>query len=134
MRQKTLAAEIAATLEVIERATGPNSAWEIPAETRLRQLCKFLPSGSGIDYGTKLDRKKSNSEKLVFEFGFHHMNNGGFYDGWTDHTAVVKPSFDGIDLQITGRDRKQIKDYLHDARSVEWVKNDKGEWAPKLNN
>lgn len=70
------------------------------------------PSGSGIDAGTKLD-DSSTKDKLVFAFGYHHMDEHGYYDGWTEHTAVVKPSMCfGYDLRITGRDRNGIKEYL----------------------
>lgn len=74
------------------------------------------PSGSGIDTGTKINLEKSSANKLVFEFGFHHMNENGFYDGWTEHTAIVTPSLTSqFDLRITGRNRNDIKDYLHDT-------------------
>jgi hypothetical protein len=54
------------------------------------------------------------------------MNDGGFYDGWTEHTVVVTPSFRGINLRISGRDRNQIKEYLYETydyaltRLVQW--------------
>jgi hypothetical protein len=74
----------------------------------------MLPSGSGIDCGTELDRAACKPGKLVFTFSYHHMNEAGMYDGWTEHTLIVTPSFDGIDLRITGRDRNQVKEYLYD--------------------
>ena len=44
---------------------------------------------------------------------FHHMNDGGFYDGWTEHSVVVTPSLVyGFDTRITGRDRNDIKNYI----------------------
>jgi hypothetical protein len=43
------------------------------------------------------------------------MNDAGYYDGWTDHIVIVSPSFDGIDIKISGRNRNDIKDYLHDV-------------------
>jgi hypothetical protein len=47
------------------------------------------------------------------------MNDGGFYDGWTEHTITVTPSFIGsMNIKISGRDRNQIKDYLHDVFST----------------
>jgi hypothetical protein len=76
-------------------------------------LVDLLPSGSGIDSGTKLDLNASHAEKLVFDIAYHHMNDGGFYDGWTQHRIVVTPSFTGINLRISGRDRNDIKDYLY---------------------
>ncbi len=73
---------------------------------------EWLPSGSGWDTGTKFDG--GTSDKLIFTGSFHHMNESGMYDGWTDHTVTVTPAFDGINIKISGRDRNQIKDYLAD--------------------
>lgn len=97
--------------------TTDNNEWFVRFEDRLEWIAKnVLPSGSGIDNGTKIDLDKSTSEKIVLEFGFHHMDEGGYYDGWTEHTAVIRPSLAlGIDLKITGCDRNQIKDYLHET-------------------
>lgn len=94
-----------------------NSEWQHKHGEALAELIKNrMPSGSGIDCGTKIDLEKSNADRLVFTAPYHHMNEAGFYDGWTDHTIVVTPSLlNGIDLRITGRDRNQIKDYLHEV-------------------
>lgn len=93
-----------------------NGEWFDKHETTIEDLVKeHMPSGSGIDAGTKIDLDKSNGEKLVFTAGYHHMNDGGMYDGWTEHTIVVTPSFDGINIKITGRDRNHIKEYLFDV-------------------
>ncbi len=82
----------------------------------LRLLVKnYLPSGSGIDSGTTLDVDASTPEKLVFAFGYHHMDENGMYDGWTEHTLTVRPSLlSGIDLRISGRNRNDVKDYLYE--------------------
>jgi hypothetical protein len=75
--------------------------------------CEKLPSGSGIDSGMELVREECEPKKIVFSLGFHHLNENGYYDGWTQHKAIITPSFGGIDIRITGRDRNQIKDYLY---------------------
>jgi len=76
----------------------------------------YMPSGSGIDCGTKLDLDASKPNRLVFYFSYHHMNDVGMYDSWTEHTLIVTPSLiSGIDLRITGRDRNQIKEYLYET-------------------
>ena len=87
-----------------------------------------LPSGAGWDDGTKIDFDKSTPTKLVLYGSYHHMDEGGMYDGWTDHEIVVTPTFGGIDVRITGRDRNGIKSYLadifHEALSADtpdWV-------------
>lgn len=81
-------------------------------------VSNYCPSGSGWDRATELDWDASTPNHLVFVGSFHHMNDGGMYDGWTDHTIHARPSlFDGIDLRITGTNRNEIKDYLHDLFS-----------------
>jgi hypothetical protein len=87
------------------------------------KLSEIMPSGSGFDSGTKLDLDASHAEKLVFTTAFHHMNDCGMYDGWTDHTITVTPSFTGFSLRISGRNRNNIKEYIgdmfHEALSQE---------------
>ncbi len=73
-----------------------------------------LPSGSGIDSGTTIDRDASHDELVVLETSYHHMNDVGSYDGWTQHTIRVRPSFlGGFKLSISGPNRNDIKEYLH---------------------
>src|SRR6266704_3653238 len=70
-----------------------NIEWLDKHEESIEYLVKnFMPSGSGIDSGTKIDLDESTSEKLVFHFGFHHIDENGMYDGWTEHTLTVLPS------------------------------------------
>lgn len=78
----------------------------------IKSIMDTAPSGAGIDSGTKFDEDASTAEKLVFAVGFHHMNENGYYDGWTEHTIIVRPSFSGPRISISGRDRNEIKEYL----------------------
>jgi hypothetical protein len=79
----------------------------------------YMPSGSGFDSGTKIDLDKSTGDKLVFTTSYHHMNDGGYYDGWSDHTVTVKPSLlHGFTLNIGGRDRNGFKDYAYDVFQI----------------
>ena len=96
-----------------------NQEWYCRHTETIDALVDMLPSGSGIDRGTKIDLEKSTSEKLVFNVSFHHMDENGFYDGWTEHVITVRPSlqFD-IDLTISGRNRNDIKEYLHEVYSA----------------
>jgi hypothetical protein len=48
------------------------------------------------------------------------MNEHGMYDGWTRHAITIRPTFDGIDVRIGGRDRNGIKEYLADVYR-EWA-------------
>lgn len=88
-------------------------------EETIEEIVKnYLPSGSGINSGVKFNFDESKAERLIFAFGFHHMNENGYYDGWTEHKLVVTPSLQsGFDLKITGRDRNQIKEYLYEVFS-----------------
>lgn len=111
-----LYSELASTLDALKRCREtPDNPWIDKHGDYLDALVNLLPSGSGIDNGTRLDNEASHAEKLVFTFGFHHMNDGGYYDGWSDHVLTVTPSFCGINLRISGRNRDEIKDYLHDT-------------------
>ncbi len=79
----------------------------------IEAMLQALPHGSGIDAGVKLEKDLCNNDKLVFSFGFHHMTESGYYDGWTEHKLIIKPSLIlGYTMHITGRDRNMIKDYL----------------------
>ncbi len=93
-----------------------NTLWEEKHEEEIERLVKnFLPSGSGFDSGTTIDIDASTGEKLVFTTSYHHMNDGGYYSGWTEHVVTVRASlqFDK-DIKISGRDRNDIKDYIHE--------------------
>lgn len=92
-----------------------NAEWFPKWTARIKQLADLLPSGSGINSGTKIDLDASHASKIVLYTAFHHMNDTGYYDGWTEHTLVVTPAFDGINIRISGRNRNDIKDYLHEV-------------------
>lgn len=113
---RTVLQEIASRFESWEHCV-KNKKVERSAEWlfAIEKLVKDrMPSGSGLDAGTKFDFEASRLDRLVLITDFHHMNEHGFYDGWTYHKVIVTPSFVGFDLRITGRDRNQIKDYLYD--------------------
>src|SRR5207244_3851388 len=95
---------------------GNNLEWHDKHTEEIKAIVNNGPCGSGIDNGTHIDLDASTGEKLVFYTGYHHMNEGGMYDGWTEHTITVKPSLQfGIVLSISGRDRNEIKEYLHEV-------------------
>ncbi len=74
---------------------------------------QYMPSGCGINTGTTLDLDASNDELLVFTLSFHHTDESGAYDGWTEHTVKVTGSLTSqFTLDITGNDRNEITDYL----------------------
>lgn len=91
-----------------------NHEWEVIHHERIeRFVSRYLPSGGGFDAGTSLDFEKSRPDRLVFSTSFHHMNDHGYYDGWTEHQVIVTPSLAyGFELRITGRNRGDIKELI----------------------
>jgi hypothetical protein len=79
------------------------------------ELNNYLPDGSGFDAGCEIDVENSNETKIIILFSFHHLNENGYYEGWTDHKLTCRPTFDGIDMKISGPNKNQIKDYLYDT-------------------
>lgn len=89
--------------------------WHAKHAERIYDLVReHMPRGSGVDEGVKIDLwAMTNPERLVFSLSYHHMNGHGFYDGWSDHSVIVKPSLiHEIDVRITGQNRNDIKEYL----------------------
>lgn len=79
-----------------------NTEWYGKHSDALDAIERELPSGSGIDDGTKIDRNKTTATRIVLIAGYHHMNENGMYDGWTSHRITITPTFDGIDVRVTG--------------------------------
>lgn len=93
-----------------------NLEWLENHQDTIDALCKeHFPHGSGFDSGCKLE-PESTPNRLIISANFHHMDENGFYDGWTTHTVIVSPDlcFDYV-LRITGRDKRNIKDYISDT-------------------
>lgn len=90
------------------------------AREKIDALVKeHMPSGSGFDSGTSFDYERSGAAKLVFVTHFHHMDDNGYYDGWTDHTVTVSASLIwDIEIRVGGRDRRDIKSYIYDVFRV----------------
>ena len=63
-----------------------------------------------------MDLEKSTPNLLVFNTAFHHMDDHGYYDQWTDHTIRVKPSLlHDTELTVSGKNHRMIKDYIADS-------------------
>lgn len=111
----TLAARIASRILARENCLkSGNDEWYRKHAEALTELLRHLPSGSGFNNGTQLDEPKCDGRTLVFTTAFHHMDENGFYDGWTEHTVRVHATFDGIELGISGPNRNDIKDVIFD--------------------
>lgn len=90
------------------------TALESDMKDKITEIMAGAPSGSGFDAGTELD-DKSTPKKLIFNTGYHHMNDDGFYVEWTDHAITITPGFNGLNLIVTGKNRNDIKDYIGDV-------------------
>ncbi len=72
-----------------------------------------LPSGSGIDNGCTIDRDESTGDRIIINLGFHHMDENGYYCGWSSHTATITASIAyglmiDIDSDFSGLDPDDI--------------------------
>lgn len=122
--------------QTTEKEGNKAQTWFDRHEDTINRLVRgFMPSGSGFDNGTKIDLDASHADKLVFHTSYHHMNDGGYYDGWTEHIITVTPSLAGeFHLRISGRDRRDIKEYIAEefqnalGMDVEWEL-----WEPYVN-
>jgi hypothetical protein len=127
MQPKSLAATIFDLCQAIENcenqpsgytsAAGSPHPWLAKHRASLKSACALLPSGSGIDNGTKFVQASAATERIQFTCGYHHMNDQGSYDGWTEHVINVKPSWSGMTITISGSNRNDVKEYLHDVFS-----------------
>ena len=92
-----------------------NSEWLERHEETIESIMKNAPYGSGFDSGTLLNKELFvYDKKIVFTTGFHHMNDAGYYTGWTHHIITITPCFSSINIRITGKDVNGIKDYIHE--------------------
>lgn len=108
-----VATTVARVLDAKKRCEKEGNEWaEKHAETLEWLNKQFFPSGSGIDSGTELWEPNCTADKLVLFCSYHHMNDNGMYDGWTEHKIIITPDWGGINVKVTGRDRNNIKDYL----------------------
>lgn len=89
------------------------TAWLAGAIAQRQKALDMLPSGSGFDMGTTL--LSCTDEAMVFSAPFHHMDENGGYDGWTEHKVYVRATFDGFDIRVTGSNRNDIKEYIADT-------------------
>jgi hypothetical protein len=94
-----------------------NDEWRDKHEDEILKMLESLPNGLGFDTGIEFDWEKSTPLKLVFNFEYHHLNENGYYDGWTQHKLTITPTFGSYGMRITGRDRNQVKGYFYDIFS-----------------
>lgn len=119
MYKRKLYQAIASTIQAYHNCVSSGNDWADKHEETLHKFeSDYLPSGSGVDCGTKIDLDCSTGDKIVLTFEYHHMNDNGMYDGWTSHTVTVKPSLQfGFTLKISGTNRNGDINYFYDLFS-----------------
>lgn len=89
------------------------SEWLQRHRATIASILREAPSGSGIDNGTKLDEQRTGTQRIVFVVDWHRMNEHGSYCGWRTYRVTLRPTFSGVDVDVTGRDNGDgTKDYL----------------------
>ena len=84
-------------------------------ETLLKN-CRPVPSGAGFDVGVTISLVDPTPLRIDLITSFHHMNEDGFYVSWTEHMINITPSLlYEINISISGPDRNDVKDYIHDV-------------------
>jgi hypothetical protein len=91
--------------------------WQTVVEYIERNL---LPSGAGIDNGTSVDWDESDDDRIVLGADYHHMDESGYYAGWSSHVVTVTPTFHGISVDVSedpdyDDDDQGCEDYLADT-------------------
>ncbi len=107
---KSLAATLAECTAAHARSIhSGNTEWRAIYAARLASLRDLLPSGSGVDSGTR--NVSVTDARITMEVDYHHMTEG-MYDGWTHHKVTVRPAWDDITITVSGPNRNDIRDYL----------------------
>ena len=89
---------------------------------RIRRIVRdCMPSGSGFDSGCEIDLDNSTPDRIVVTTSFHHMNDGGMYDGWSQERVTCVPSLGhGIRVRVMVTERNRHTDdgwreYAHEV-------------------
>jgi len=104
---------LARTLQSLRNCT--NEDWIEKYSNKIKLIENNLPSGSGINSGCKILVDNCNDSKIVIQCDFHHMDDNGYYCGWTEHKCIITPDFNDFNMKITGNNKNMIKDYLFDT-------------------
>lgn len=53
---------------------------------------ELLPSGSGFDSGTKINREKTTDTRIVLDTAVHPLTDAGYYTAWKHFSIIVSAS------------------------------------------
>jgi hypothetical protein len=97
----------------------PTDSFRSERERRLVELQQQLPCGSGFDAGCEIVDEYCPRKGFKVTFGYHKMNEDGYYDGWVHCAVYVRPCLEyGFTIKITGTGRDSyLREYLHDVLS-----------------
>ena len=111
---------IASGLEAMQNCVKHgNKEWHTKHGEMLFSMNDVLPSGNGFDCGSEIEIADSKPDMLIIHTSFHHMDEYGGYDGWTDHTVIITPSLTcNFNLRVTGKDRNDIKEYIAEVFDI----------------
>jgi hypothetical protein len=64
----------------------------------------YLPSGSGFDAGCSINLVETKVNRLVIDFDYHHMDQNGYYNGWSHNQLILTASLVwDFDIRIVNR-------------------------------
>lgn len=136
MITKTIAARLSELKQQINNCIDSgNMTYQYRAEMELNEIMKSAPNGEW--YGFSKPGDMGNPQKpmgefdvtrldhatdvlLIFNVSFHHMNINGLYTGWTHHRVLVGAAFNGFIMNVTGKDKAHVKEYIEKAFH-EWL-------------
>ena len=92
----------------------PTGGYIISKNEQMEDLVKnYLPSGSGFDGDISID-EKSTDKKIILHVEYHHMNDNGFYDGWSTFKIIITPSL-AYDYSLVVKGENVVKKYFYDG-------------------
>lgn len=93
-----------------------DSPWEHIWECVINDMTRYhMPRGSGFDGGVDLSLRESKEDKLVFYTSYHHMDEHGSYDGWSDWRVTVTPSLQfGYKIRAVVINGRRVKSWDRD--------------------
>lgn len=115
MRRRAVYQHLASALTAYRNCIDSgNSEWECRHANWIKWLVdNKLPSGGGFDNGTSYDLDKWSPTSIVFATSWHHMDQNGYYSGWTHHNITITADLaGGFNIRVGGSNRNDIKDYI----------------------
>lgn len=95
----------------------PNENFVDQREDNLDKLEGLLPSGSGIDCGSRIDRESYSETEFSIDADYHYMDDNGFYAGWFTFRITVTANLAwnyNVECEITSNDTDEDWEYIED--------------------